>query len=72
VAGFVLTAPQELRARPWGAPRPDRQDSDRESWNWHDDERTTWLAAAWILDTHSREVVSFQGARGQPTLRMGS
>jgi len=58
VAGFVLTAPQDLRVEAVGAePRPDRQERDGESWNWQDDERTTWPAAAWILDARTREVV---------------
>lgn len=48
VAGFVLSTPQVLRVAAVGAePRLERED----------DERTTWPAAAWILDTRTREVV---------------
>lgn len=57
VAGFVLTAPQELRITAVGAePRPDRRD-DREGWWNNSDERNTWPAAAWILDARTRQVV---------------
>ena len=57
VAGFVLSAPQELTITAVGAePWPDRWRS-READNWQDDELTTWPAAAWILDAKTRAVV---------------
>lgn len=57
VAGFVLTAPQELTIIAVGAePWPDRWRS-REDADWQDDELTTWPAAAWILDAKTRTVV---------------
>src|SRR5258705_4942609 len=57
-AGFVLAAPQELRVAAVGAdPRPERAVRDRDKDSWQDDDRTTWPAAAWIIDTRTREVV---------------
>ena len=57
-AGFVLAAPQELRVAAVGAdPRPERGARDRDKGSWQDDDRTTWPAAAWIIDARSRQVV---------------
>ena len=57
VAGFVLTAQQELTITAVGAePWPYRLRS-REDDEWQDDEQTTWPAAAWILDAKTRAVV---------------
>ncbi len=57
VAGFVLTAPQELKITAVGAePWPDKLRS-RDDDQWEDDEQTTWPAAAWILDARTRAVV---------------
>ncbi|MGH7614219.1 MAG: hypothetical protein ACREMW_09315 [Gemmatimonadales bacterium] len=55
-AAFVLPAPQALHLEATGAePRRDRR---REFWNWgNEDERTTWPAAAWIIDVRTRNVV---------------
>jgi hypothetical protein len=53
-AAFVLSAPQALQIDATGA-EPRR---DRGSWQWGDDEeRSTWPAAAWILDVRTRAVV---------------
>lgn len=59
VAGFVLAATQDVRVEAVGAePRPGRRtDRDDEAWWRENEERATWPAAAWILDTRSREVV---------------
>ena len=57
-AGFVLTAPQDLRVAAVGAdPRPERGFRNRDKDTWQDDDRTTWPAAAWIIDARTREVV---------------
>ncbi|MGH8623481.1 MAG: hypothetical protein ACRET3_15205, partial [Burkholderiales bacterium] len=57
VAGFVLTAQQELKITAVGAePWPDRFRT-REDDEWQDDEQTMWPAAAWILDARTRDVV---------------
>lgn len=56
-AGFVLTAPQELRVTAVGAePWPEKYDSPKDD-RGQDDEQTTWPAAAWILDARTRTVV---------------
>ena len=50
-AGFVLTAPQQLRIAAVGAdPLPERNKGE-------DDESSTWPAAAWIIDARTRQVV---------------
>ena len=57
-AGFVLAAPQELRVVAVGAdPRPERGFRNRDKDSWQDDDRTTWPAAAWIIDARTRDVV---------------
>ena len=56
-AAFVLQAPQALRLEATGA-EPQRERRGREFWNWgNEDERTTWPAAAWIIDVRTRQVV---------------
>ncbi len=55
-AAFVLSAPQLLQVEATGA--EPRRERDRDNWQWGDDqERTTWPAAAWILDVRTRAVV---------------
>ncbi len=57
-AGFVLTAPQELRIAAVGADsRPEREWRNHDKDSWQDDDRATWPAAAWIIDAKTREVV---------------
>jgi hypothetical protein len=57
VAGFALAAPQALRVAAVGAdPRPERGPRDRDT-DWQNDDRTTWPAAAWIIDARTRQVV---------------
>jgi hypothetical protein len=57
-AGFVLAAPQELQIAAVGAdPRPEREARDRDKGSWQDDDRSTWPAAAWIIDARTRQVV---------------
>jgi hypothetical protein len=56
-AGFVLSAPQEVRVTAVGAePWPDEY-RPRGDGDWQNDEQTTWPAAAWILDAQTRAVV---------------
>jgi hypothetical protein len=58
VAGFVLAARQELRVTAVGAdPQPERDRSSRDKGSWQDDDRSTWPAAAWIIDARTRQVV---------------
>src|SRR5713226_2886851 len=57
VSVFVLTAPEDVQIAAVGAePWPDRL-RQRDDEHWQDDEQTTWLAAAWILDARTRAVV---------------
>ena len=52
---FVLASEQPLRITAVAAePEPRRSFGD---WNYEDDERETWPAAAWIIDARTREVV---------------
>jgi hypothetical protein len=55
-AAFILGAPQAITIQAVGAePRPDRDES---GWRWgNSEERTTWPAAAWIIDARTRAVV---------------
>lgn len=54
-AAFVLTSPQALQIEATGA--EPRRDRDFKDWWGNDDERSTWPAAAWILDVRTRAVV---------------
>jgi len=57
-AGFVLGAPQALQVTAVGAdPRPERGSRKNDWGSWQDDDRTTWPAAAWIIDARTRQVV---------------
>jgi hypothetical protein len=57
-AGFVLAAPQALQVTAVGAdPRPERGSRNNDWGSWQDDDRTTWPAAAWIIDARTRHVV---------------
>jgi len=57
-AGFVLAAPQALHIAAVGAdPRPEREARGRDKDSWQDDDRSTWPAAAWIIDARTRQVV---------------
>ena len=57
-AGFVLAAPQALQVTAVGAdPRPERGSRKNDWGSWQDDDRTTWPAAAWIIDARTRQVV---------------
>src|SRR5258708_40103242 len=63
-AGFVLAAPQELRVAAVGAdPPPERAVRDRDKDSWQDDDRTTWPAAARVIDTRTREGAWGRAAR---------
>jgi hypothetical protein len=56
-AAFVLPTPQDLHLEATGA-EPRRERRGRDFWgSGNEDERTTWPAAAWILDVRTREVV---------------
>jgi hypothetical protein len=57
VSVFVLAAAQDVKVTATGAePWPDRLRS-RDDQDWQADEQTTWPAAAWILDSKTRNVV---------------
>ncbi len=55
-AAFVLATPQVLQVEATGA--EPRRERGQDFWQWgSNDDRTTWPAAAWILDVRTRAVV---------------